>query len=225
MFWKNRPTVSDTLKGWITDSFDWADDTFGPGWKKGRQLITPSRDFFTAGSGHTPQVAQQIADDIARLLPVARIEVTPVPNLPKEYRHSYQSLSEVGGTYLHDDEAPLISYNESQMRMPMAFINTMTHELMHARLAPFIHDTPGGEEAHELSTDLHCITHGFGLFALEGPYLMGWSGYMTQESRAYATAMFLARHKIAADLALSRLSPRPAKALRKAIAEHSADEG
>ncbi len=109
------------------------------------------------------------------------------------------------------------------MARPVAFINTMTHELMHARLAPHIDDMPGGEPVHELSTDLHCITHGLGLFALEGPAQIGWSGYMTQESRAYAFAVFLDQHDIDANAALSRLSARPAKALRRAVAEYEAD--
>jgi len=223
MFWRRKPSISDDLKGWITDSFDWCDDTFDTAWTKSRQLITPEKRFFTAGAGNTPQVAQQIADDIAKQLPVHTIEVQPLDLLAPEYRHNYQDIAGIGGTYLHDETNPLISYDPAQMAQPIAFINTMTHELMHARLEPYIEDMPGGEPAHELSTDLHCITHGFGIFALEGPARIGWSGYMTQESRAYALAMFLHRHKIDAAAAISRLSPRPAKALRRAIAEHAAD--
>ncbi len=223
MFWGRKPSISDDLKGWIIDSFDWADDTFGKNWTDSRKLITPSRDYFTAGAGQTPEVAQQIANDIAALLPVAPIEVQPLSNLPPEYRHNYQDIAGVGGTYLHDDHDSLISYDAALMATPIAFINTMTHELMHARLAPHIDAMPGGEPVHELSTDLHCITHGFGLFALDGPAQMGWSGYMTQESRAYALAVFLAQHDLNPQDALTRLSPRSAKALKRAMTEHNND--
>ena len=223
MFWGGKPSISDDMKGWIIDSFDWADDTFGPDWTRSRKLITPTRDYFTAGAGHSPAVAQQIANDIAALLPVARIEVQPLSNLPPEYRHNYQDTAAIGGTYLHDDSHPLITYDAALMATPIAFINTMTHELMHARLAPHIDAMPGGEPVHELSTDLHCITHGFGLFALDGPAQIGWSGYMTQESRAYALAVFLARHDLNPQDALNRLSPRSAKALKRAMTEHSTD--
>ena len=223
MFWRKGPSISDDLKGWIHDSFDWADETFGDTWRDSRKLITATRDYFTAGAGNTPEIAQQIADDIARLLPVAPVPVQPLSQVSAEYRHSYQQLSSTAGTYQHDDDDPLICYDIDLMARPVAFINTMTHELMHARLAPHIDAMPGGEPVHELSTDLHCISHGFGLFALEGPAIMGWSGYMTQGSRAYALAVFLHRHDIDPNEALSRLSPRPAKALKRAIVEQAAD--
>jgi len=223
MFFRKRASIGDDLKGWIFDSFDWADATFGKNWTTSRKLITASRSFFTAGAGDTPEIAQQIADDIARIIPEAPISVAPLDLIDPEYRHTYQEGATVAGLYHHDDHEPLIQYDPALMRMPVAFINTMTHELMHARLAPHVETMPGGEAAHELSTDLHCITHGFGLFAIDGPAQAGWSGYMTQESRAYALAEFLARHRIASDDAVNRLNPRGAKALRRAIAEHSAD--
>ena len=223
MFFRKRASISDDLKDWIFESFDWAGDTFGAEWAKSRQFITASRAFFTAGAGDTPEVAQQIADDIARLIPVRSIPVAPLNMIDPEYRHNYQDTASVAGLYHHDWDDPLINYDPALMRQPLAFINTMTHELMHARLANYVALMPGGEATHELSTDLHCITHGFGLFAIEGPAQAGWSGYMTQESRAYALAEFLARHDIAPEEALQRLNPRGAKALKRAIAEHAAD--
>ncbi|PJI91646.1 hypothetical protein BC777_0478 [Yoonia maricola] len=223
MFWRKKSSISDDLKDWIYDGFDWTNKTFGHDWSASRQLITASRQFFTADAGDTPKIAQQIADDIAALIPVRRIPVEPLDMIDPEYRHTYQDLSSVGGTYEHDWENPLISYDPALMRQPVAFINTMTHELMHARLANYIDLMPGGEPVHELSTDLHCITHGFGLFAIEGPAQMGWSGYMTQESRAYALAVFLDQHDIAPETAVEKLNPRGAKALRRAIAEVAAN--
>ncbi|WP_341365659.1 hypothetical protein [Yoonia sp. BS5-3] len=223
MFWRQRASIGDDLKDWIEDSFDWCRDRFGVDWQTSRQLITADKTFFTAGAGHTPEVAQQIADDIAKLIPVRSIEVQPIAALDPEYRHSYQDISSVAGAYLHDDEVPLINYDPSLMTKPIAFINTMTHELMHDRLASYVDDMPGGEPAHELSTDLHCTTHGFGLFALDGPAQVGWSGYMTQESRAYALATFLDRHDVDPEFAASRISGRSAKALRRAVAERMRD--
>ncbi len=68
-------------------------------------MITADKRFFTAGARHTPKVAQEIADNIARLLPVTSIEVQPLEMLDPEYRHNYHEIAGVGGTYLHDDEA------------------------------------------------------------------------------------------------------------------------
>ena len=98
MFWRTGPSISDDLKGWIHDSFDWADEAFGTTWRDSRTLITATRDYFTAGAGNTPAIAQQIADDIARLLPVAPVPVQPLSQVSAEYRHSYQKLSSVAGT-------------------------------------------------------------------------------------------------------------------------------
>ncbi|WP_106744403.1 hypothetical protein [Yoonia maritima] len=223
MFWRRSQSISDELKEWIFDSFDWADTTFGPDWSSSRQLIKATKEFFTAKAGDSPEVAQQIADDIARLLPLPSIPVLPLGSIDPEYRHNYQDLSAVAGLYHHDDDAPMINYDPALLRQPIGFINTMTHELMHGRLANHIDAMPGGEPMHELSTDLHCITHGFGLFAIEGPAQIGWSGYMTQESRSYALAEFLARHDIDPAEALRRLNPRGQKALKRAIKEHAAD--
>lgn len=225
MFFRKRASISGDLKDWIIDSFDWADDTFGIDWTASRQLITASADFFTAPAGDTPEVAQNIADDIARLLPVRTIPVAPLEMIDPEYRHNYQDSASVAGLYHHDWDDPLIQYDPALMQQKVAFINTMTHELMHARLANYIALMPGGEPVHELSTDLHCITHGFGLFAIDGPAQAGWSGYMTQESRAYALAVFLDRHKIAPETAMTQLNPRGAKALKRAVAEYAADVG
>ena len=42
-----------------------------------------------------------------------------------------------------------------------------------------------------IAIDLHCITHDFGPIQMQGAADLGWSGYMTQSSRAFATAIFL----------------------------------
>jgi len=219
MFWNKKPSVSDDMRDWIIDSFDWADKTFGTTWGLSRLMVTPTKTFFTAGRGHTPEVAQTIANNIAAQIPVDQVPVVPLHNLPPEYRHNYQDTAAVAGTYQEDDDGALIRYDPALMAQPLAFINTMTHELMHHRLGPYISVMPGGEEAHELSTDLHCITHGFGIFALEGPAEAGWSGYMTRESRAFTFAYFLDKHSMEASDAMKHLQPRNQKALKRALTE------
>lgn len=219
MFWQKKPSISADMADWISDSFEWVDQTFGLSWTLSRLMITPTRTFFTAGSGHSPEVAQTIADNIAALIPVDKVPVAPLHNLPPEYRHSYQETSSIAGTYQEDDDGALIRYDPALMGQPLAFINTMTHELMHHRLNRHVRDMPGGEPAHELSTDLHCITHGFGIIALEGPSEAGWSGYMTRESRAFAFGYFLKKHSMDASDAMKHLQPRNQKALKRAIAD------
>lgn len=165
------------------------------------------------------ETASTIGNNIMALLGMAQqnIRFEPLPALPDEISHEYGEMAEVAGQYWHDDNEPLITYNPRLMRTPIAFINTLTHELMHAHLSGVVDDIPGGEAAHELATDLHCITHGFGLFQLEAAETMGWSGYMTQPSRAFALAVFLNLTDIPASDALPYLGPRSTKHLIRAI--------
>lgn len=219
MFWKRKPSVSEDMAAWIEDSFDWAADTFGTNWQNSRRLIWPDPETFTAPKGNTPPIAQWIANDISNLIPVETVKVEPLERIPSEYQHNYQDLGDISAHYDPSADQPIIRYNPELMSRPIPFISTITHELMHHRLAPYVEVMPGGAEAHELSTDLHCITHGFGLFQLESAAQLGWSGYMTQESRCYALAVFLRRNRIEPDDALKRLNPRSAKALRRAVSE------
>jgi hypothetical protein len=150
------------------------------------------------------------------LLIDAPITVDPLPQIDAQWRHEYTSMSEVGGEYHHDPLHPLIRYNPELMARPIPFINTMTHELMHARLADVVDILPGGSEAHELATDLHCIIAGFGCFQMQAAEQDGWAGYMTQPSRAVALAVFLDRNGLTPADADPFLAARPRKWLAKA---------
>lgn len=157
---------------------------------------------------------------MTRLLGVEQdFQLEPIGELRPEHSHSYQQMGSVAGQYLHDVSAPLIRYSPNLMAQPHAFINAMAHEVMHARLADVVDELPGGREAHELATDLHCVIAGFGLFQLNAAEQIGWAGYMTQPSRAVSLAIFLNRKGIDREQALSRLGPRSAKYLRKATRE------
>ncbi len=216
MFWR-RPLIADDLHFWIEDQFDWVAEN-RPNWWQQAQLITPTSQFFSAKRSDDHETAVTVTKDIMRLLRLdIDVQLEPLPELPDELRHEYGKTSEVAGEYWHDDQVPVITYRPSLLRVPLAFINTMTHELIHARLAPVVDDLPGGAAAHELSTDLHCIIAGFGLIQLQAAEQLGWAGYMTQPSRAVALAEFLRRKDLSADLALSHLSGRPNKWLRKAM--------
>jgi hypothetical protein len=103
------------------------------------------------------------------------------------------------------------------MRQPLLFINTLAHELMHARLSGLEDEVPGGAGAHELATDLGCIIAGFGVFQLQAADDNGWTGYMSQASRAHALALFLNRRRLGIETVSQHLSPRCKKLLAKAL--------
>ncbi len=216
---RRAPLVSEDMADWIAENYDWA----APSLPHPAPLILPTKDFFKAGRGEDHATAMAVTEDIKRHLHISRrIELEAILDVPEEFQHNYQATSAAAGTYHYDEETPLIRYAPRLLRRPVSFINVMAHELMHDKLAGREHLLPGGIEAHELATDLHCIIWGFGVFQLEDAEQSGWSGYMTQNSRAWALAEFLARNGHQADEALSYLSPRPKRLLKRAIAEFAA---
>lgn len=219
MFWRRKPLIGDELRDWIVDHFDWV-SKHRPEWHDQAQLFTPTKAFFDAPGGGTPESARHTAENIKALLGLeAKIDIQPLNTLAEEHRHEYGKLSDVAGQFMTDGDVRLITYDPLLLRTPVRFIDTMCHELMHARLEEVADDLPGGVEMHELATDLHCIIAGFGLFQLEGHESAGWSGYLSQPSRAVALAMFLRFHDLDVSEALPWLSNRPAKWLKKAWAD------
>lgn len=213
MFW-SRPTISDDMRAWILDCFDWFDAHFAA--PKGPVL--PTRAFFSAPGGTSEANARLVLADIKRHLGFdGPVRLLPLDGLPAEYRHSYQQLTEIAGTHQLKDGVSVIRYDPENMRRPLSFINVIAHELMHARLAGHVDAVPGVEPAHELATDLGCIIAGFGVFQLQAADDAGWSGYLSQQSRAFALAVFLARRGLDGDAVAAHLSPRCRKLLARAF--------
>lgn len=215
MFW-SRPTLSEDMRFWILECFDWFDDMFEPP----RSPILPTKAFFAAPGGSDPSTAELVLADVKKHMNVDEdIDILPLDVLPAEYRHEYQSLSAVAGTHQRIDGKSVIRYDPEQMHRPIGFINLIAHELMHARLAGYEDDIPGGEDAHELATDLGCIIAGFGVFQLQAADDAGWFGYMTQQSRAFALAVFLDRRGLGSETVAPYLSSRCKKFMRRAVKE------
>ena len=211
MFW-SRPFISDDLRSWIIECFEWFDERFEPP----DGPIVPTKAFFKAPTGTSPETARLVLEDIKRHMKFdAEVDIVPLDMLPAEYRIDYQSLSAIAGTYQHIEGVSVIQYDPEQMNRPIQFINLLAHELMHARLSGLENEVPGGELAHELATDLGCIIAGFGIFQLQAADDAGWFGYMTQPSRAFALAMFLNRRGLGIDDVSPFLSSRCRKLVLK----------
>ncbi len=216
MIWSRKPLISEELRDWIVDHFDWV-TTHRPDWHDRAQLVLPTKDFFDAPGGGGPETAEHILKNIKSLLVFdAPVTLQPLEVLPDELRHEYGKMSDVAGQYMHDGDVRLITYDPTLVRQPLTFINTLVHELIHARLDEVVDDLPGGAAMHELATDLHGIIAGFGVIELEAAEKAGWAGYMTQPSRAVALAVFLKFHGLQKDAALPWLSKRTARWLSKA---------
>lgn len=213
MFW-SRPSVSDDLRSWILECFDWFDETFDPP----QHPVLPTKAFFQAPKGSGAATAQLVLNDIKRHMKYdAPVDIIPLDVLPAEYRIDYQSLSSVAGTYEEIAGVRVIRYDPAQMHRPIQFINLLAHELMHSRLAGLRDEVPGGEVAHELATDLGSIIAGFGVFQLQAADDAGWFGYMTQPSRAFALAVFLNRRGLGVGDVAPYLSSRCTKLVVRAF--------
>ncbi|WP_170429753.1 hypothetical protein [Ruegeria arenilitoris] len=213
MFW-SRSTVSGDLREWILECFDWFDEVFEPP----EHPILPTRAFFTAPGGSDEATARAVLEDVKRHMGFDQpVEIIPLDVVPAEHRHTYQALDSVAGTHQIIDGVSVIRYDPEKMNRPVEFISLIAHELMHGRLAGLEHEVPGGYEAHELATDLGCIIAGFGVFQLQGADDVGWSGYMTQPSRAFALAVFLSRRGLEPNAVAPHLSSRCNRLLRRAF--------
>ncbi|WP_299209693.1 hypothetical protein [uncultured Tateyamaria sp.] len=183
--------IDEDTQDWVIDSFFWAIDN---------QLLTPNtraihvtKSNFPAPNGPHQEVAQALIHAIQKHLGIENQDIVAAPlnGLPAEYRHQYGQFSSVGGTWQSDGTQALITYDPETITQRRAFLSTLVHEVMHHRLHMTALDMPGGPEAEELSTDLHCITTGFGALQMQGAEEAGWQGYLRQETRAFAYAVFL----------------------------------
>jgi hypothetical protein len=217
--WPFRPRPLDEAKrDWILDHAEWAVAEWGDVLFD-RPLITPTRAYFAAPKGENAATAQAVFDDLRRLLhipPALPIALLPQGSLPDQAAMDHSKITVVSGTYTDDPDHPVITYDPRLLRRPISFISTMAHELMHLILSPHVDAMPGGAETHELATDLHAILFGFGIFQMEDAEQMGWAGYLSQDSRAFALALFLAMRGQEVEAALPHLSPRPAAKLKAA---------
>ncbi|MEP1537601.1 MAG: hypothetical protein ABJQ34_16635 [Paracoccaceae bacterium] len=213
MFFRRKSSaISDDMAHWITECFDWYESNFttceGP--------VLPNKSFFKAGKGKDQATAEAVLADVTRLIGFdLPIDLVPLERLPEEFRHSYQSYSEVAGTYRESEGARMIEYAPERMSRPIEFISTMAHEVIHAQLWGLEDQMPGGIEMHELATDLCAIIAGFGVFQMQGADQSGWAGYLTQETRGAALAYYLKKRELTDAAVEPYLSNRCRKYLRR----------
>jgi len=200
------------MAAWVIECFDWFDARFPLPPKP----ILPTKEFFGARDGQDHETAEAVLRDIKRLMHFdLPIDLIPLARPNAEHRHNYQSMGDVAGMFQETEDGRAIHYDPEAMKRPVAFISTMSHEVMHARPAGLTDMVPGGHDAHELATDLGCIIAGFGVFQLKAADELGWSGFMTQETRGFALAYFLDQRGMGADTVASHLSGRCRKYLKR----------
>jgi hypothetical protein len=218
-----RYSVSDDIQNWIYENFVWAIE---------QGLLTPktplvfaTKEFFAAPKGEGDVVVTALIRDIqhALAIPERAVKVVATNSLPAELGADYNAMSEIGGTWQDDDAGEIIQYNPNLLNNPISLISTLTHEVMHGILHGIEEYPPGGEEADELNTDLHCITMGFGILQITNAQQMGWAGYMRQSSRIHALAMFVLVRDLSIEVTISALPDASKRQFKKALRQIEKD--
>jgi len=217
MFFKY--SVSEDVQEWIFDNFAWAirlrllrPDT---------PLVLATKEFFSAPKGEGDVVVSALIRDIQRILKVREkpMNVLSINALPHEMQLDYNATSAVAGMWQANDDIATIHYDPNLLNNPIGMVSVLTHELMHDVLHSIADYPPGGAEAEELNTDLHCITMGFGVLQIAYAQGMGWAGYMRQNSRIHALAMFVLVLDIPANHASNALPDANKRQFKKALKE------
>ncbi len=214
-----RQLVSDELAEWALESYAQLITECGLAERfHTLPLVLPTRNFFNAPTGKSHETAEAVFADVKRLMGVAD-DSYQLHRMPEKIEgvdhHNYQDIAQVAGTYQADEEAAIISYSPEAMSIPLNFIATLAHELAHDLLSPpkTMDDLP----EHEMHTDFLCIVMGFGAFQAQGARQAGWAGYLSNELRMFALALFLKLRAISVEQVLAVLDSNLGKKLRRGI--------
>jgi hypothetical protein len=218
--WPFRPALADEhLRHWIEDCYIWAAQNWGLPQLRRIPLHRPLGQSFDVRMTHDDAMAQALFQRTAHLLKIDLngTQLAAEGALAHLGATDYNSLGVIAGTFQDDGAGGLIRCSPDLLHRPSGLISVLAHELMHLKLAPHINTIPGGERSHELATDLFCIVWGFGVFQIAEADDIGWAGYLSQPSRAYALALFLRITGQGPALAMNELVPRSQARLKRAL--------
>lgn len=228
MIWTRRNLVSDAMADWVIDRFEWLITTLGPrDFFENTRLILPTRSFFKTGQGRDEGTAQSIFNEVRAHMGIDHwpVDLVPRATVAQDFGMDTLSLTDIAGTFYQGDGGKTtITYDPRLMAKPCAFMGTLAHELAHYILAPHVETAPGGEEEHELLTDLTVIYAGMGVIDMQGARDVGWKGYLSSDTRAYALATFLRLKDISPGIAEPFLDSYLRKRLHRALRQRDERE-
>jgi hypothetical protein len=209
LFGKSRFLDAD-LEDWFLETWAWLmSKSGGMDRMHNTPLVTPTRDFFppTEAVGH--EKALHVFECVKSLMGLQAWDC----DLVAKTRATSQRVDEylfvnggggAAGTFQVRDGRVTITYASDLVDHPMALVSTLAHELAHYRLAILGEHGPGGQEAHELATELAVAHAGFAVFSANSAFDFsrhsdgmgqGWrtsrSGYFSDRTWAFALALFL----------------------------------
>jgi len=211
LFGKARFLAAD-VEDWCLETWAWLMTNLGGMERLGRTpLVVPTREFFPPTNADGEARAEYIFDIVKSLMGMAdwpcALEIHDRPDARQ--RVGLVAAVNVGdsanGTFRVEDGRAIVSYARDLAEDPRKLIATLAHELAHYRLLSARDSLPGGEDLHELTTELTVAYSGFGVFGAnhafsfeqhQDTFSQGWStsrnGYFSERTWAFAIALFAA---------------------------------
>ncbi len=215
LFGRTRFLDAD-IEDWCLETWAWLMANLG-GLARLREvpLVTASRDYFppTETTGH--ERALYVFGRVRALMAMdgwpCELEAFERPERDQRIG-AYNRIQHGGsalGTFRIEDGRAIVSYSAELVGQPRLLIATLAHELAHYLLATIRQPIPGGNQLHELATELAAAYAGFGLFRAnaafrfeqhQDTYGQGWSagrsGYFSEPTWAFAIALFAALKEV-----------------------------
>lgn len=201
---KPKAFLDPDLEAWTLDAWAWLMRNFGGMGRIAQTPVAqPSRAFFPPSDTAGHQRALHIFACVKAGMGMADWAC----NLEAFKRRGGEQVSEQVflrqdksaplGTFQSDGESVTISYGSELIERPGDLVATLAHELSHYLVATAEEPWPGGEDAHELITEMTVAYAGFGGFAANAAFdLSGHGGrgggYLSKRTWAFALAIFLA---------------------------------
>lgn len=211
LFGKARFLDAD-VEDWCLETWAWLMGNLGGMDRLGNTpLVVPTREFFPPTNAEGEARAEYIFDLVKALMGMADwpcvLEVHDRPDARQ--RVGLVAAVNVGasanGTFRVEGSQAIVSYARDLADEPRKLIATLAHELAHYLLLSARSPLPGGDELHELTTELTVAYSGFGVFGgnhafsfeqHQDTFSQGWStsrnGYFSERTWAFAIALFAA---------------------------------
>jgi hypothetical protein len=198
------------LEDWCLETWAWLMRNLGGRARLEESAwITPTPEFFPKTEAIGADRARHVCDCVRQAMGMAD---WPVRLEPFERLAAHQQVAEhafvnspqaPSGTFSVEGNEVVIRYAGDLVAQPHELTATFAHELCHYLLATIAEPVPGGEDAHELATDLCVAYAGLGLFGANAAFSFsqhgdafsqGWqsrrSGYLSERTWAFALALF-----------------------------------
>ncbi len=197
------------LEAWVLEAWTWLMSQSGGAQNLSAiTLATPSSEHFPPTEAKSHERALYVFGRIKTLMGIPHWPCELIA-IAADDRHRQLSES-LGLAYRTNNAQGLfqvskgqvsISYEAGLVNRPPKLIAVLAHELAHYLLVTIKEPPPGGEEAHELLTELTVTYAGFGIFGANSAFEFqqdsrGWrasrSGYFSERTWIFALALFVA---------------------------------